>query len=772
MTKGRKKVSSKVGVLALAEQLRNVTEACKKVGFSRGSFYRFQRLYKSGGEASLEVASRHKPIPSNRVDPAIEAAILRLALAEPTWGQARVADELKDQGLIVSPAGVRGVWQRQNLETTEKRLAASTNVARSGDPIAQNVAPQATTMSSELRLDHSEQLRYHQVPQSEGPSVAHNRANEVDQSKQSTPHTDRLKLRRLANAAAVVAVAIVVSIQLAPEFRWVFVPTYGGDWGFSIDSRLSIDGVTPASPADKAGIKVGDIVGRDIPLRGREILWGPGVAYPGERLTVDVERGGKRRVLTLIATTGQLSGADALSWAILLVTVTISFIVGALLALIKPSKMTWGFYLFTIAAIWLPPGGPQYIPPGWMTAYIWLWGCVIVPAGLLGYVMFCLRFPNDSVTSWQRIVETLLPLILIVWVAGDMLQMLARMFYVAPAAFVDTWGTIWDIGLPCIAVLGILSLAATYRTSTEAAKHRIRWVFFGVALGLIPFATAALNFQKLFNLDDWVYATGESVGVALPLAIAYAVLRHRVIDVRFVISRALVLGFIATVIGAVIVCLDWLFSTKLSGSRSLTAIYAGAALLVGFWLNASRQRIATVVDSLFYRQWHRTQQQASAIGDSIHRATSKTDLYELLTTGTANAYSLASVALFEQLADRGLVRVAAHGWPSGTLWHILPDDPIAKRAHSSRPISLKSLGWIEQAVPVGVARPSLMIPIVLGKQVPAVLLCGAHENGTGLDPDEIRMLRRLCADAGLVYGVPSPGSEKDSLLLRKEVLGT
>ncbi len=39
-----------------------------------------------------------------------------------------------------------------------------------------------------------------------------------------------------------------------------------------------------------------------------------------------------------------------------------------------------------------------------------------------------------------------------------------------------------------------------------------------------------------------------------------------------------------------------------------------------------------------------------------------------------------------------------------------------------------------------------------GKQVPGLLLYGAHENGTGLAPDEIRSIRRLCADAGHAYG--------------------
>jgi hypothetical protein len=223
-------------------------------------------------------------------------------------------------------------------------------------------------------------------------------------------------------------------------------------------------------------------------------------------------------------------------------------------------------------------------------------------------------------------------------------------------------------------------------------------------------------------------------------------------DVRFVLSRAVVLGILATIVAACIGLIDWLFSTRFTNSRSETAVYAGIALIVGLLLNTVRQRITTVVDRLFFHNWYRTEIQSKAVGDSMHRATSRSDVYELLTTGLLNAYYLASAALFERLPDGGFVRVAARGWPTGALWHLLPDDPAAKRARTLRPTNLDAIGWKEEALPKGVARPSLMVPIFAGRRVSAALLCGAHENGTALDPDEVSAIRRLCAQAGLIYG--------------------
>jgi transposase InsO family protein len=125
MTTQQKLIKAKLSLLDLASYLGNVSEACRTLGYSRDTFYRIKNRYEEAGLEGLQEISRRKPNLRNRVPQEVEEAVVELALEYPAFGQVRAAAKLLElKEVKLSPAGIRGIWQRHGLETMKKRLKA------------------------------------------------------------------------------------------------------------------------------------------------------------------------------------------------------------------------------------------------------------------------------------------------------------------------------------------------------------------------------------------------------------------------------------------------------------------------------------------------------------------------------------------------------------------------------------------------------------------------------------------------------------------------
>jgi len=124
-------IKKKLDVLALADQLGNVSEASRISGVSRDTIYRHRRLIKQGGKAALkkQITSNHRH--KNRTDEALEKLLINFSLQNPHLGQVQVSALLKvNHGVEISANGVRSVWLRENMNTCALRLHRSQSLPK------------------------------------------------------------------------------------------------------------------------------------------------------------------------------------------------------------------------------------------------------------------------------------------------------------------------------------------------------------------------------------------------------------------------------------------------------------------------------------------------------------------------------------------------------------------------------------------------------------------------------------------------------------------
>lgn len=158
MTTRKKVARRKLSLLELATELGNVSKACNIMGYSRQQFYEIRRNFQTFGSEGLldRLPGARGPHP-NRVDEAVEAAILAYSLANPTHGPLRVAQQLVLQGVQVSSGGVRGVWSRHSLLTRHERLLRLEQAVReTSQPLSDDQVRMLERFSPEFRERHIE----------------------------------------------------------------------------------------------------------------------------------------------------------------------------------------------------------------------------------------------------------------------------------------------------------------------------------------------------------------------------------------------------------------------------------------------------------------------------------------------------------------------------------------------------------------------------------------------------------------------------------------
>jgi hypothetical protein len=235
--------------------------------------------------------------------------------------------------------------------------------------------------------------------------------------------------------------------------------------------------------------------------------------------------------------------------------------------------------------------------------------------------------------------------------------------------------------------------------------------------------------------------------VSLPLTVAYAIVRHRVIDTDFFISRAIVYAVLTTALVAVFALIDWLFGRVLADYFRLSLfVDALASIGAAMSFDAVHKRLGRIVDELLFRGRRIARERLERATRAIRHVTAAHAVDDTLIKEPQQSLELASIALFRHEGGE-YRRVAAKGWPDGAVAKLDDNDRLVLEHRANETVvTLADLSWDCPNLPDGVASPTISVPLRSRGELEGLLLCSGTAHGEQLDPEEASWIA-LLADA-------------------------
>jgi hypothetical protein len=507
--------------------------------------------------------------------------------------------------------------------------------------------------------------------------------------------------------------------------------------------------VAPGSPAAGAGIVPGDVVVRQQTEHAAafEQLFDRSVA--GRPQPYAVVHEGRRQVVTMTPVALRPAGAD---YAVIVAQLVRGFaivVIGALLVLFRPSVMTVAFYILCLmfAEIAHPGGNLELVdalPPFWKPLFLTV-TCFVSGAGPAVAAIFCIRFPTGTpLPSWRAVEKVMIALAAITIVdyfgaivAGSTFTQLGSRLY-----------GLFSIASWLSYAVATAAFMVRYAQASGEDRHRLRWVAIGLASFLVSYALFWIS-QNVASAPNELATWAQFLNV-LPLTVLYAVVRHRVIDVRLAGGRALAYTALSAVPVLAVKVIDVIVSRQLQQTKLALVAEIVVALGFGFWLSASKRKIDDLIEWAFFHPRQVAEARLRRVARRVEHATERGVVDDMLVREPFEALQLDSIALYRRV-DGPYVRVAQYGWPVDVLAQIDANDTLALELVASRePVSVDAIAWPAARTLTGV-RPSLAFPVIVRHEVAAMLIAGAKRDGERIDGLELDAIVGLVQAAGMAY---------------------
>lgn len=289
-----------------------------------------------------------------------------------------------------------------------------------------------------------------------------------------------------------------------------------------------------------------------------------------------------------------------------------------------------------------------------------------------------------------------------------------------------------------IGVLVISTFAVAYVQGGSAERQRRRWVFFMLALGLCG-PLADITVTTLFGYNALLDELSLIPLAIVPFGLAYVILRHRVIDVGFVLNRALVYTGVSVCIVGVFVIVETVLAKYVESTSHVesTAVQLAVALVLGFSVRYIHARVDRFVDTVLFRERHEAETAMRTFArDAAYVTDPETLLALTLATVHRHAGSTAEGIWLREESGRYEMR-------AGTLPPVdIDENDPAALAMRSRRVAV-DLHQTESALPGAMA-----FPMIVRGEVTGMLLCGPKADDETYAPDEREALGAIASAVG------------------------
>ena len=554
-------------------------------------------------------------------------------------------------------------------------------------------------------------------------------------------------MKLVARIVLIAITALVIAIFYVPLGHSDYSGAWrGGTYGIEASRQFSalVEAVAPGSPADLAGVRVGDTL--EVAPFSKDF---PRLVFPraGDRGTFTFRRpSGRVYTVTMTAIpfasftrTAQVLGVLAILPA------TIFVAIAFVLVFLRPNVMTWSFYAFATGFLSTQPSMAYfqaYLSNGIYSLLAFTLTTVWGNFAVLPLLPFVLRFPDDRLTGFSRTFDR------VMWVA------IAAAFVAYTAAWYEWehanysfWGGPLDAWVPLAAfALATYIVIQKYKHASPQVRQRFGFLTLGL---IVSFAAYAVYFVPL--VPRWLAEIIGFAVVIMPISVIYAVLKHRVLDINFVLNRALAYGILSVFVIAFVSLLDWAAGHLISEVRFATSIELLATIAVGFLLDRINHVIQNAVEVIFFRERRAAENHLRRVARALPYATEESAVTEGLVQIPVDALQLTGAALyrrsrdgkrFEGIATSTNTTVAPPGFDEN---HLL----VRMLESDEQRVWLEELrGHLDREQAKFYV---LAVPVTVRHELVSFVLYGAHRNGSQLDPEEVELLDELAREASRAY---------------------